>query len=183
MNVPRVGLDIDGVLADFMAGMIYQAKARGMIVPERSAWITGWSGFPGFDEVFREVMGDSTFWLELPAYADALNSKDFEVAAYITARPIDGAVTHAWLMKHGFPNAAVITVGGDSKLDAIKSHNIGVYVEDRPENFDEINDAGTVCFLMDRPWNRLHPDHGLRIKTLTIMRKYLDSIASEHEAT
>lgn len=36
---------------------------------------------------------------------------------------------------------------------------VDVFIEDRDKNFLALNQAGTPCFLMDRPWNR-HIDAG-----------------------
>jgi hypothetical protein len=112
--------------------------------------------------------------MELKAYPGALASIDFKVQAYVTARPIDSRISLAWLNANGFPDSVkgVFTVPeGTPKSDALLHAGVNVFVDDRPENFDEINEAGyggfvMRCLLLDRPWNRTHEAGPWRIKSL-----------------
>ena len=48
-----------------------------------------------------------------------------------------------------------MTVGlGKSKVDVLKEAGIDMFIDDRYENFVELNKNGICCFLMDMPHNR-----------------------------
>ena len=79
---------------------------------------------------------------------------------YITARDEKLAEwTTKWLEKHNFPKAPVIF--SRNKGITCKENNIQIFVDDSPKNFDEINQAGVACFLMDTIWNK-YRDVGYR---------------------
>ena len=91
---------------------------------------------------------------------------DFDVKAYVTSRSIPSEVSAEWLHNHGFPNAPVITVGsGNSKLSALNELGIDLFVDDKAETIEEINEAGIIGLLRDRLYNE-HADHLPRIKYL-----------------
>lgn len=188
INRTRVGLDIDGVICNFHEKIIEIAKERGLgeHFPERWQFINSWHFSPKFAKLFNEVKVDPEFWLSLDSYPGCAETVDFEVEAYITARPIGGTVTAQWLLEHGFIGQKVISTPGP-KVPALIDQKIELYVDDKPENFLEINAAGIKCFLMDRPWNRLvetgylAKNDGLRISSLSEVGEYLRKLEAAPE--
>jgi uncharacterized HAD superfamily protein len=56
---------------------------------------------------------------------------------------------------HGFPIKPVYTVGlGQSKVQVAKDSGLDVFVDDRYDNFVELNRNGICTYLMDAPHNR-----------------------------
>lgn len=157
MNDIRIGLDIDGVLANFAQAFIERAKAMGVGEHFPAHW-TLWDrwmyGGEHFSVVWEAITHDHSFWLDdIKSFDDAY--VHFDVQGYITHRPVPTEVSRAWLNRHGFPDAPVITVTGKgSKVQAARDLGIDVFVDDKYDNFVELNDAGILCLLYDRPHNR-----------------------------
>jgi hypothetical protein len=167
----RIGLDIDGVLANFQQGVIELAKKRGL--PFYQHW-TEWSTRnppPGpyadtFARLWPEIEGNAAFWLGLEPMHDAF--VPFPVACYVTFRPVPSEVSHEWLMEQGFPDAPVITVDSGLKVPTLIEHGIDIFVDDLPRVIEEImgHDNEIVPLLLDRRYNE-HAVHLPRIKYLT----------------
>lgn len=91
----------------------------------------------------------------------------FEPCCYVTSRVIPTAWTEEWIAKSGFPTMPVITVGpGQSKVEALRNEKVDIFVDDRFDNFVEINAAGICCYLMDAPHNRRYDVGHKRITDL-----------------
>lgn len=156
---PRIGLDVDEVLADFVGGI--KALHPEMDVPEY------WNDYT-LHKHFEEVVHDDAFWAGLKPRIDP-TSIPFEPACYITFRAASKDTTVKWLEEWGFPKAEVISLEkhGASKVQAAKDANIDIFVDDRYETFLELNAAGIFCYLMDAPHNRRYDVGFRRISSLS----------------
>ena len=85
-----------------------------------------------------------------------LNSElPFEPHAYITSRSIDPKLTQKWLDDNSFPSAPLYCVGHNmSKVEVAKQSGVEIFVDDKYENFIELNKAGICCFLFDASHNK-----------------------------
>ena len=161
MEVPRIGLDIDEVLCDFTAGWasIFGVDARP----------TSWNYHREMSKHFKEMKESKTledFYLNLKPKIDPKDIP-FEPTCYVTSRSISSEITEKWLDMHNFPGTPVLTVGvGESKIEALKSAKIDIFVDDRYENFIDLNKAGICCFLYDAPHNQRYDVGYKRIKSL-----------------
>lgn len=139
----KVGLDIDGVLADFNGG-INDICSHG----DPTHW-----NCPILGKAFAEVKHDPTFWLGLRPMCKPIDIP-FEPHCYITSRSIDTAVTKEWLDKNGFPEAPIYSVGiGESKIEVAKKAGIDYFIDDYMKNFVELNKNGICTFLLTRSYN------------------------------
>jgi hypothetical protein len=149
----KIGLDIDEVVADFTGGWI---KHFGGERPHY--WNYDRDMLPRLKALPKE------FWMGLEPRIDP-KGLPFEPACYITSRIIPTEWTIEWLDKHGFPAVPVHTIAhGESKVEVAKG--LDIYVDDRFENFVELNNAGICCFLMDAPHNRRYEVGYKRIMSL-----------------
>lgn len=145
LNMPRIALDIDEVIADWVG---HWTKHHKQDLPQF------WNFDRDINEKFEALKDDMDFWLSIPAKIDP-SQLPFEPVCYVTSRIIPTAWTEEWLKRKGFPSVPVITVGhGVSKVEALKEYKVDIFVDDRFDNFVDINKAGICCFLMDAPHNR-----------------------------
>ena len=156
LELPKVGLDIDEVLADFVGGLMKR-------FPDTVDRAVYWNDYK-LQKNFKEVINDESFWLELETKVDSL---PFEPHCYITSRPCSTEITEKWLASKGFPKAPVYTVGLDkSKVEVAKEAGIDIFVDDAYHNFVELNKAGILCYLYNAPHNERYDVGHKRIKNL-----------------
>lgn len=154
----KIGLDIDEVLADFIGAMMERFPDD---ITERSEY---WN-CPNLAPKFKEVVDDESFWMGIKPTQISL---PFEPHCYITSRSIDSEITERWLSENGYPKAKVYTVGvNKSKVEVAKESGIDIFVDDRYENFVELNREGICCYLWDAPHNQRYDVGHKRIKELS----------------
>jgi len=153
---PTVGLDIDDVLADTIKYFCEYFKCD---IPQ---W---WHDHNFRKERFDEVYNDKEFWLSIPPKIKP-EDLNFEPVCYVTSRSIPQEWTKEWLVKNDFPDVELISVGyGNSKVEALKG-KCDVFIDDRYDNFVELNKNGICCFLMDASHNQRYDVQGKRIKDI-----------------
>lgn len=144
-KMPRIGLDIDGVLADFVGGMMKR-------FPQMTKRASYWNDVD-IRNGFMEISGDEDFWMGLEPMCDP-KSLPFEPCCYVTSRPIDVSVSAKWLALHGFPFAPLTSLGvSESKFGTLMSHSVDIFVDDKYDTFVELNERGLCCYLMTAPYN------------------------------
>lgn len=155
-KVKKVWLDLDGVCFDFEPHFL-----KWFNLPEDHP--TDWN-----DSRFRENMKNCTeeFWRALPMIEGA-NNIDYPIAGYCTARSCDDKLIKELLDAKGFPDAPIINVGiSGSKIDALKSVECDVFIDDSINNFIALNNNDILCYLMDRPHNTKYEVGAKRCKNL-----------------
>jgi uncharacterized HAD superfamily protein len=154
----KIGLDIDEVLADWVG---YWTKYHNQDIPEN------WNFDRDIEGKFESLKHDKKFWLSIPVKTRAIDIP-FEPHCYITSRSIPKEWTEEWLDKNGFPSVPVYSIGhGESKIAVAKESGIDIFVDDRYENFVELNNAGICTFLFDAAHNRRYDVGYKRIKSLS----------------
>ena len=151
----KIGLDVDDVLADFIGA--YSQK-YGEQTPEF------WNFDPQIKPRLEELKADKSFWMALRRKIEP-SQLQFEPHCYITSRNIPTEWTKEWLYANGFPHREVYTVGLDSsKVEAARESGIDLFVDDRYENYLELNKAGITTFLLDSAHNKRYNVGARRIK-------------------
>lgn len=158
LHRPKIGLDIDEVICGWSLAW---CEKFGYPIPEH------WNFSYNNKEHFESFNGDiEEFYLNIPPLIKAIDMP-FEPHCYITSRSVPKELTMKWLQNHGFPTVPVYSVGlGMSKVDVAKEAGIEIFVDDRFENFVELNNAGICTYLWDAPHNRKYQVGHKRIKSL-----------------
>lgn len=145
LRIPKIGLDIDEVLADWVS---HWTSFHGQEIPET------WNFDRDIKSKFDSLKDDKDFWLSIPVKTPP-SDINFEPHCYITSRSIPIEWTREWLDKNNFPTMPVYSVGfGESKVQVAKESGIEWFVDDRYENYVELNDAGICTFLFNAPHNQ-----------------------------
>jgi hypothetical protein len=163
MSNYKVGLDVDEVIADWMSAYM----SRYGITERPSSWF--------FDrdirDRFNDLKNDKDFWLNIPVLTNP-SDIPFEPHCYITTRPESTHDwTKQWLDMNGFPAAPVYTVTG-SKVEAATQSGVDWFIDDRYENFVELNKAGVCTFLYSRPHNERYEVGFRRVNSLSEINHY-----------
>jgi len=160
LNPKKIGLDVDEVLAQWTPAW---CKQWGMVEP--SSWFFDREIIKRFDSM-REAGTLDPFYLSLDVLTKP-NDIPFEPYCYVTSRPVSGQITEQWLDINGFPHRPVHTVGlGESKVETIKNLGLDIFVDDRFDNFVQLNQAGICCYLFDAPHNQRYDVGYKRLKSL-----------------
>lgn len=156
----KIAIDIDEVICNWAEPW---CRRWNLNVP--SSWYFDRNIIQRFDSMKEENSLDD-FYRNLPVLTPA-DDIPFEPFAYVTSRPVTTDITIEWLDKHAYPARPVHTVGlGESKVDVLKKIGCDIFVDDRFDNFVEINRAGICCYLFDAPHNRRYDVGHKRIKSL-----------------
>lgn len=158
LKTTKIGLDIDGVLADFTGHLMKVSGNEGHVAEH-------WND-PIVRREFDKIKKDENFWATIPPLCTREDIQ-FEPHAYITARSVDPAITQKWLDDNLFPKAPLYCVGiGESKVEVARKSGIEVMVDDSISNFIELTSNGIFTYLFDAPYNRKYDVGYKRIKSL-----------------
>jgi uncharacterized HAD superfamily protein len=161
LNHKRIGLDVDDVLADFTSAWKDYYNLNEL--PHN--WYFDRTINQKFEEMKKNGVLDD-FYMKLKPKVDPKDLK-FEPYCYITSRPVDKEVTERWLDMNGFSAGKVYSIGIEqSKVEVAKSASIDIFVDDKLQNFIELNNAGICTFLFDAPHNRKYNVGYKRIHSL-----------------
>ena len=164
-----VGVDLDGILADFNEAYIkLLTKQSGIVFPPISdAYPDTWYyekaiGVSEEDQkaVWEHIEWSEDFWLSLKPYWNAcgflVRLRWVKADTYfITNRKGRTAKwqTERWLHKCGFPEPTVLLASQKGML--CNALNITHYIDDKIENCEDVrNNSVGHCYMLKRPWNK-----------------------------
>lgn len=177
----KIGVDIDGVLADFNTAYINlllkltnedKFPARPFDIP---CWFYpehfGYSK-DQISSVWDEIIINDTFWETLKPYADTAECIDLlhgrsirgDYVYYITSRPGTYAKqqTENWLKVNnslrlsGWREYVPTVIITNEKGAAAKLLDLDYYIDDKIENCEDVasSSSQTYIYMLDQPWNR-----------------------------
>jgi hypothetical protein len=202
----KIGVDIDGVLANFNAPFAAVLKAVGCPVDfpiDNPAWPPVWDWFAadqGVDPKIADAAWDAVknslaFWATLPAYPNTpqdlrslSDAMTFGWDVYfITCRPglVAKFQTETWLFNHGLkipyiPTVLICDQGYINKPRLAKALKLNALIDDRPENLTGLP-HGCRKFLLKRPQSdKWFDQEGYRIVTrVSCVTEMLEMLAKE----
>lgn len=166
-NRPRIGLDVDGVLAAFSPKFISMANAKyGLhLKPEdQHGWAHQSLGLSDeqADAIWQDIERTPNWWLsldQLPGTHDLSAWYKRYRIYFITSRTLSAGLpvedqTANWIRRHYFiPNPTVLVSSNKGPLCA--ALNIEYFLDDRPENCTNVRAYSpfTKVFIQHAPYN------------------------------
>ncbi len=161
----RLGIDLDGVVADFNAGWMqrYNRDFGTALTPDM---VQTWDAFVAltrFDsnaEFWKWARNDGGRGLfrDLPVYPEAIDSlkrlsHNHKIVIITTKPPWANAETFAWIADRDIPTREVHITGRKWKVDC------DVYLDDGPHNLEQlvVERANRTTCRFVRPWNQAVP--------------------------
>lgn len=198
-----VGIDIDGVLADFTTAFVKVLREKLHIdipaeyVPQDWGWISANLPPKAMDRAWRIIDTQEDFWLGLsPMMPNVLDlewffkehaGKDFDVY-FITARK-DGAghsvksqsevwLRH-WMNKPDAPITVLPVNSGMDKVDVLHALSVDYCIDDHTPTIVNAKSAYKKgkAFLLDQPWNQ--DGEFYNVKRVAKLKDFFDIITKE----
>jgi len=161
LKLPKIGLDIDGVLADFVNA--WADKYGTTRAP--SSWYYDRKMLERFNDLREKKELDELYMSIKPLITP--EDLPFEPHCYITSRPVSKEITEAWLDMHGFPARPVYSIGiRENKVDVAKESGIEIFIDDAYKNFVELNNAGIFTYLFTQSHNKRFDVGHMRLNSL-----------------
>jgi hypothetical protein len=185
----RLGIDLDGVVADFRTAFRALAERElGLAPRDVEAELTR----SDVERLWRVVASSSNWWLDVPAYEPDQVSRLYERTRrgrweifFLTSRPASGGdcvqlQTQVWLERLGFFLPSVLTTPAGARGEIARSLRLDLAVDDRLVNCMEIisaSNAKAVLVARGDTEARLRTGAEARgIGVVTSMSEALDAI-------
>ena len=167
------GLDIDGVVCDFLPSAVELADRLGLALSDRDLVID----YEDMPDEYESALEGRPFWLNLKPIKTSwhvvndLFGKGNEIH-FVTSRAKESAilVTGRWLEEWGFMYSDVHFSTNEGKVELYKELKMDVFVDDNPRVVDEINKIGTGI-LMSQDYN-LDDETWIRIDDLSDLYEF-----------
>jgi hypothetical protein len=100
----------------------------------------------------NELKKDKQFWVSLPIR----HKPNFLPKGFLSARSIPKEWTYQFMKLNRIPGRSNINQvpWNQSKIDKLKEFKCDIFIDDKPETFNECNENGIFCLLMDAPHNQ-----------------------------
>ena len=167
------GLDIDGVVCDFVTNARQLADSLELDVTDRELVLD----YENMPDEYESVLEDRPFWLNMKPIRDSwhvvneLFGQGHDVH-FVTSRAKESAilVTGRWLEEWGFMYSDVHFATNGRKVELYKELEMDVFIDDNPRVVDEINKIG-MGILMSQDYN-LEDETWIRIDDLSDLYEF-----------
>lgn len=166
----RIGIDIDGVLADFVssyAEILSDVTGMTFDLSKITTWDWPQENF-GIDSelvdvVWEHIDDSDSHWIDLGLHQgaaedfDLLQRLQFDHDLYFITNRTNGQdikrQTEWWLRKHGIDFPTVLLAR--RKASIVRDLALDAFIDDRDSTVNEVATVarGTQPFLFNRPWN------------------------------
>jgi hypothetical protein len=174
-NKPRVLVDLDGVVRDFIGSLIRiytKVYPNHSILPVTSRRLEDF--FPIGEDIYKFMKTGyiESIMEEAAAYPGALETlqlwqNEFEIVI-VTAQPDDiRASTYIWIGKNNLASNEVHISYFKSQIEGF------ALLDDFVDNLDEFAQSGRLAVCLDQPWNQSWK--GPRVKSVEEFFQYLQA--------
>ena len=153
----RLGLDVDGVLADFRAS--FKSLATSELGQRSLGDVEADLSKGDIERLWKAVARAPNWWVELPAYEPEQIARLYERSRngrwevfFMTSRPPSAGdtvqlQTQVWLERHGFYIPSVLTAPAGARGELARALRIDVVIDDHLVNCMEIVGASNAKVL------------------------------------
>lgn len=185
-----VGVDLDGVCADYVTGFRRCVAKELSIDPLSLPPITQWGydqwglSFDDYKELHRKAVQEYHLFRDLPLLENCekvlWRLSDAGIWIRLITHRLYTNWTHQvaakdtvdWLDKNNIPYRDICFMGAKSEVQA------DLYIEDAPHNVDALREAGNQVIVFDQPYNQ--DLSGLRAKNWLEAEEIILAKAAEH---
>ncbi|MGB2713362.1 MAG: hypothetical protein WBC51_04225 [Vicinamibacterales bacterium] len=191
----RLGLDVDGVLADFRSA--FRALAVSELGDKRQSDLEANLSKGDIERLWKAVARVSNWWVDLPAYESDQIARLYTLSRrwrwevfFMTSRPPSAGdtvqlQTQAWLERHGFYMPAVLTAPALARGEIARALRLDLIVDDHLVNCMEIVGASNskVLHMSRQPVNAEQRDQAESrgIGVVGTLAEALDAIERLHQ--
>lgn len=192
----KLGIDIDGVLADFSSSFIQRMidvtgvdkfPSRPFDVPVWNWWFHYGYTEDEVKSTWDSVKSDGTFWANLNPYPDAPQAveeltklwENLDEIYFITNRVgIKSKLqTEAWLINFGTGLLPTVIVSPEKGL-CCRALKLDFYIDDNVENCEDVRDHSfTNCLMLAKTYNHDIP----KVPRLPSILEFFNAIKQEQE--
>jgi hypothetical protein len=153
----RLGMDVDGVLADFHS--YFRALATSELGLRGASGDESGLSKGDVDRLWKAVARSANWWMNLPAYEPEQITRLYDLSRqgrwevfFMTSRPASGGdtvqmQTQVWLERHGFFLPTVLTAPAGARGELSRSLRLDLMVDDHLINCMEIVGASNTKVL------------------------------------
>ena len=153
----RLGIDVDGVVADFRSAFRALAERELGIAPDD---VEAELSKAQVERLWKSVASTINWWVDIPAYEPDQIERLYKQARrgrwevfFMTSRPASGGdtvqlQTQVWLERFGYYLPAVLTAPGGARGELARSLRLDIALDDRVVNCMEIISASNSKALL-----------------------------------
>ncbi|MGI6491125.1 MAG: hypothetical protein GX949_05425 [Peptococcaceae bacterium] len=159
----RVGVDIDGVLADSLSLWLKELNSyfnKSIEMPQTSLQDICVAYGIREEDLLAFMRERGSFFVTepkpLPGAAHYLNEikKNHDIFIVSARDEAFGKETREWLSKHNLPYDEILLLGDHDKTGACLDNGLNVMIDDMLRISVEVSSAGVPVLLMDAPYNQ-----------------------------
>lgn len=182
----RIGIDVDGVLADFAQTYLQLAHERfGHSIDPADNPIWDFN-IPAEQAsvLWEEIKQTKNFWCTLKPIApfpDTGHTLIFITSRVPTAGMSPEIQTAWWLgnvLDIPYPTVLVVNRWHD-KERLVKHLHLDAFIDDKVETVKQMREHGHNCYVFDQPWNRVAELQDRRVKSIVEFISALESSQPE----
>jgi hypothetical protein len=187
LDIPAVGLDVDGVLADFTG---YVLRKLDQDPSRQTTWAFTHDYGADINKKAYAMMDDPATWVSLKVLPGAVESVSLLVQAgvipvFITSIPARFKDLRRWWIEAHFgpqlgrnPVYLEVVKHMEDKPDAALEYGLTHFVEDRRENANMLAEAGLVSILVPSSYQKDGPIHPAVVTDKTLL-EFASEVASD----
>ncbi len=178
---PRVLIDLDGVVRDFIGSLVRAYKRQypnHEILPINSRRLEDF--FPIGPDIYKftEPGAIEKIIEDAPAYPGALEAlsewnEEFDIVIVSAQPEMSKSSTFVWVGKSGIPTNEVHITYDKSAIDGI------ALLDDYVDNLQEFEQTNRLAVCLDQPWNQEW--NGPRVKSVSEFFQFIYSIIHENK--